>query len=71
MRFWRVLVSRRWPIAQDQPIWQRSFWDTQLRRGDRYEDKWEYVRNNPVRHGLVARAEDWPYAGEINVLPWN
>jgi REP element-mobilizing transposase RayT len=71
VRFWRVLVSRRWPRPQDQPIWQRSFWDTQLRRGDRYEAKWEYVRNNPVRHGLVAQARDWPYAGELNVLPWD
>jgi hypothetical protein len=26
--------------------------------------KWNYVRENPVRAGLV-KAEDWPYAGEI------
>jgi len=27
--------------------------------------KWNYVRENPVRAGLVAQPEDWPYAGEI------
>ena len=52
-------------------IWQRDVWDRQLRRGDSYRDKWEYVRNNPVRHGLVECAEDWPYQGELNVLMWH
>jgi len=30
--------------------------------------KWLYVRENPVRAGLVRSAEDWPYAGELNDL---
>ena len=70
VRYWRSLVSRRWPYPDQQPIWQRDFWDTQLRHGDDYAAKWEYVRNNPVRHGLVDRAGAWPYAGEIEVLEW-
>ena len=35
-----------------------------------YEEKWEYVRNNPVRAGLAARAEDWPFQGVIHELMW-
>lgn len=35
-----------------------------------YETKWEYVRNNPLRHGLVTAVDDWPYAGELNVFEW-
>jgi len=27
-----------------------------------------YVRENPVRAGLVTRAEDWPYSGEIVMI---
>jgi hypothetical protein len=54
-----------------QPIWQMDCWDTQLRAGQSYGAKWDYVRNNAVRHGLVARAEDWPYQGELNILPWH
>jgi putative transposase len=50
--------------------WQTDHWDTRLRSGESYDSKWEYVVNNPVRHGLVARAEDWPYQGEINELRW-
>ncbi|MFL6519487.1 MAG: hypothetical protein ACJ8NS_04645 [Chthoniobacterales bacterium] len=26
--------------------------------------------NNPVRHGLVKNAEDWPYQGVLNELRW-
>jgi len=52
-------------------IFQRAQWDTQLRSGSDYESKWIYVRNNPVRRGIVKRAEDWPYQGELNVLNWH
>jgi REP element-mobilizing transposase RayT len=44
--------------------------DRRLRDGESYEQKWEYTRGNPVRHGLVKRVEDWPYQGELNQLPW-
>ncbi len=41
-----------------------------LRQDESYDEKWDYVRQNPVRAGLVARADDWPYAGELNELRW-
>jgi putative transposase len=47
------------------PLWQREFFDHILRSDESYELKWQYVRENPVRAGLVKSAEDWPYAGEI------
>jgi putative transposase len=70
LRYWRSLASRRWPYPDQQPIWQSDFWDVQLRCEDDYEAKWEYVRNNPVRHGYVRNADDWLFAGEIEVLAW-
>ena len=70
VQYWKALVSRRWPRPKEQPIWQRSFWDTQLRRSERYEEKWEYVRANPVRKRLAEAPELWPYQGEMNVLRW-
>ena len=69
--FWKSHTSRRWPQSDQQPIWQVDCWDTQLRLGQSYAAKWEYVRQNAVRHGLVARAEDWPYQGELNILQWH
>jgi putative transposase len=50
--------------------WQTDHWDTRLRSSESYEAKWEYVRANPVRAGLVQAAEQWPYQGELNGLPW-
>lgn len=46
-------------------FWQPGFHDHLLRSDESYAAKWEYVFQNPVRAGLVSRAEDWPYAGEI------
>jgi putative transposase len=71
INFWRRMVSRSWPLPLATPLWQKDFWDTQLRSGESYAGKWEYVRNNQVRHGLVARASEWPFQGEMNVLPWH
>ena len=50
------------------PLWQREFFDHVLRASESYSEKWNYVFENPVRAGLVTRADDWPYAGEIEML---
>jgi len=50
------------------PHWQKAFFDHTLRSAESYSQKWEYVRQNPVRAGLVARPEDWPFGGEIFAL---
>jgi len=71
IRLWKSLAARRWPEPLARKLWQREFWDTQLRRGDSYSGKWSYVRQNPVRAGLVTKPEDWPYQGELNALPWH
>ena len=51
--------------------WQTDHWDTRLRTWERYSEKWEYVRYNPVRHGLVSKPEDWPFQGMIHDLRWD
>jgi len=70
VKCWKTFASMRWPRRSEQPIWQKSFWDTQLRRSEGYEDKWDYVAQNPVRKGLRGNPDEWPFQGEINVLPW-
>ncbi len=69
--YWKSRSFARWPRIEEQPVWQREAWDRQVRRGESYGAKWEYVRNNPVRAGLVACADDWPYQGELNRLMWH
>jgi len=71
IEYWKNLVTRAWPHLEQKPIWQKNHWDTQLRLSDSYAAKWEYVRNNPVRHRWVERADEWPFAGELHELRWH
>ena len=66
---------KRWTAGQllrvashAAPIWQPEFFDHVLRSAKSYEEKWAYVRENPTRAGLVAKAGDWPHAGECEPL---
>jgi REP element-mobilizing transposase RayT len=43
------------------PIWQEESFDHVLRSQESFEEKLEYVRQNPVRRGLVRRPEDYPW----------
>lgn len=70
VQYWKSLSSRFWPRREEQPVWLRSFWDTQVRNGVSYEQKLEYVRQNPVRAGFCRNPEAWPFQGELNVLEW-
>jgi putative transposase len=52
--------------ANGQSIaWQPGFFDHILRNDESYALKWEYVRQNPVRAGLVRSVNQWPHRGEI------
>jgi putative transposase len=56
VRNWKRHTARQAGIH-----WQRDFFDHRLRNDESYEEKAAYILNNPVRAGLVARSEDWPY----------
>ncbi len=71
IQFWKSCASRKWPRPNEHPVWQKSHWDTQLRSGDGYDEKWAYVQQNPVRKGLVSRPDDWPFLGEVYALDWH
>ena len=48
------------------PVWQERFFDHLLRSDESYSEKWAYVRENPVRAGLVLRWEEWPFQGFVD-----
>jgi REP element-mobilizing transposase RayT len=52
-------------IGLRAPHWQKGFFDHVLRNHESYSQKWMYVRDNPVRAGLVKTWEEWPFCGEI------
>ncbi|MBS3735309.1 MAG: transposase [Phycisphaerae bacterium] len=44
-------------------FWQRGGgYDRNLRSASDVHEKIRYIHDNPVRRGLVARAEDWPHS---------
>ena len=68
VRYWKSQFTK---CHQDPALsWQVDHWDRRLRHEESYEEKWLYVRENPVRAGLVRSVEDWPFQGELNALPW-
>jgi REP element-mobilizing transposase RayT len=43
------------------PIWQEESFDHVLRSQESFEQKREYLRQNPVRRGLVKKPEDYQW----------
>jgi putative transposase len=43
-------------------IWQRRFWEHQIRDDNDFARHVDYIHWNPVKHGLAARACEWPYS---------
>ena len=56
--------ANSWSKSSGQ-LWQEGFFDHVLRSDESMSEKWEYIRQNPVRAALVNDPEDWPYQGEI------
>jgi REP element-mobilizing transposase RayT len=61
----RILGKQARPGRVKNTVWQRGFFDHVLRSSESYSEKWDYVRQNPVRAGLVSSPEHWPFAEEI------
>jgi REP element-mobilizing transposase RayT len=63
-------ISKLFPeLAASNTLWQEGFFDHVLRGGESYEQKWNYVIENPCRAGLVQQAEDWKFQGELVAIP--
>jgi putative transposase len=67
---WKRWTSKR--IARELnlsgTVWQEEFFDHVLRSSESYSQKWHYVKENPVRAGLVKNSNEWLWQGEIESL---
>lgn len=70
MQAWKQWTSKRIrrELNLSGTIWQAEFFDHVLRSSDSYGQKWDYVKENPLRAGLVASADKWPWQGEVESL---
>ena len=46
----------------EQGIWQRRFWEHQIRNEIDFTKHVEYIHFNPVKHRLVKSPINWPYS---------
>lgn len=53
----RILKAR----DQHGRLWQDESFDRIVRDADEFEEKWEYMRLNPVRAGIVGDPRNYPY----------
>lgn len=47
---------------RESTIWQRRFWEHQMRDDEEYRIYMEYIHYNPVKHGWVDQVADWPFS---------
>ena len=48
-------------LGRQGPVWQEEYFDHAIRNYESLREKIEYIRQNPVRRGLVRVAEDYPW----------
>ncbi|MEF8734997.1 MAG: hypothetical protein V5B40_24765 [Candidatus Accumulibacter meliphilus] len=47
---------------RERGIWQRRYWEHQIRDETDLERHVDYIHFNPVKHGWARRPADWPYS---------
>lgn len=63
IRDWKRLTARRAGIN-----WQRNYFDHRIRPGEGLQRKDDYIRQNPVRAGLVRHPDEWPHYVDYRTL---
>jgi putative transposase len=59
---YRDVVSSSRRRKGEQAVWQRRFWEHQIRDKRDLIQHVEYIHYNPVKHGLVEAPRDWGYS---------
>jgi REP-associated tyrosine transposase len=47
---------------RERGIWQRRYWEHTIRDEDDLARHLGYIHFNPVKHGYVQDAQDWPFS---------
>jgi putative transposase len=61
-KLYPVTMSESRTRRRTAAIWQRRFWEHRIRDETDMERHVDYIHANPVKHGLVNAASDWPYS---------
>ncbi len=55
-------VAESGRVRGERGIWQRRFWEHQVKDELDLEHCCDYIHYNPVKHGYVTRPGDWPWS---------
>lgn len=58
----RGAQSRSMVQKREAGLWQRRFWEHMIRDPDEEERAIAHCHSDPVRHGYVEEAVDWPFS---------
>ena len=47
---------------RERGVWQRRFWEHQIRDEEDLQKHVDYIHYNPVKHRIVKAVEDWPWS---------
>ena len=50
---------------RESTLWQRRFWEHQIRDDADFSKNVDYIHYNPVKHHLCQRVVDWPFLAFI------
>lgn len=56
------VISASRKRKNERGIWQRRYWEHEIRDERDLNAHIDYIHINPVKHGYVASVADWPYS---------
>jgi putative transposase len=67
----RVIADwKRYVATQFGVSWQRDYFDHRIRSEQDHQSTWYYIRENPVRAGLVETYDQWPHVWLPAQIGW-
>lgn len=61
----KIAVARRAMRYQEEgeaTLWQKRYYDHNVRTYESFVEKLRYIHRNPVKRGLVSKPEDWKWS---------
>ncbi len=55
-------ISQSRMKRRERGLWQRRYWEHQIRDEADLASHVDYIHYNPVKHGWIERAMDWPHS---------
>ncbi|MBF0291936.1 MAG: transposase [Nitrospinae bacterium] len=76
LQSWKSFTAKeaKKELGLEGKFWQPEYFDRTIRNQRHFAIAHEYIENNPVKAGLVAKPHDWPWSsasssGSAGILP--